>query len=98
MLVNLEVNRGADPGIELGWEAGSLSRCLQKSLETLAFSLNVFRASDLRPSIVFVGFRLFAPVFGFCQCNVTQNDTRRDSFRSVSRRKRTRVNFVTTHW
>jgi hypothetical protein len=29
----------------------------------------------LRPSIVFAGFRPFAPVFGFRQRNVTQNDT-----------------------
>ena len=30
VLVDLDVAGGADPGIELGWEAGSLYRNLQK--------------------------------------------------------------------
>jgi hypothetical protein len=64
--------------IFIGWEAGSLCRCPQKSQETWAFSINVFQGSDLPPLDDFVGFRLFASVFGFCQRNDTRNVTRRE--------------------
>ena len=62
----------------IGWEAGSLSGCFPKPQEALAFSLNVFRTSELTALDRFVGFRPFATFVGFRQCNDTRNDTRRE--------------------
>jgi hypothetical protein len=52
------------------------------------FQDNSHKVSELAFSDSFVGPRLFASVFGFCQCNDTRNDTRRERLRSSSHRKR----------
>jgi hypothetical protein len=59
MIETVDVLSECGPGYGIGWEAGSLCRCLQKSQETRAFSINVFQGSDLPPFDYFVGIRLF---------------------------------------
>jgi hypothetical protein len=44
----IDVLSKCDPGIELGWEAGSLCRGFLKISETRLIWLNVFRSSNLR--------------------------------------------------
>jgi excisionase family DNA binding protein len=55
------------------------------------FQHNSHDVSTLASSESFVGSRLFASAFGFCQCNDTRNVTRRQHLRSSSRRKLTRA-------
>ena len=65
------------PGFELGWEAGSLCPGFRNLNKDGPFQHNSHEASDLAFSDSFVGFRLFASVFRFCQRNDTRNVTRR---------------------
>jgi hypothetical protein len=51
------------------------------------FSLKPHDPNDLAFSDSFVGFRLFASVFEFCQRNDTRNVTHRESLLSFSRRE-----------
>jgi hypothetical protein len=52
-------------------------RLFENLRNTRLIWLNVFRSSNLRLSIVCVGFRPFAVVFEFLQRNDTRNVTRR---------------------
>src|SRR3989338_6726265 len=47
------------------------------------FQPNSHSASDLAFADSFVGSRLFASVFSFCQRNDTRNDTRREGLREL---------------
>lgn len=60
---------------------GVLKLALRNPNEDGPFSRNAFGVSDLASSDPFARFRLFTPVFGFCQPNVTRNVTRGGSFR-----------------
>jgi hypothetical protein len=74
---------------------GVIARAFRNLNKEGRFQHNWHDVSELALSDSFVGSRLLASVFGFCQCNDTRNDTRPERLPSSSRRKRTRVSFVT---
>jgi hypothetical protein len=52
--------------------------------EDQPFSFKAHASSDFASWHLFVGFRLFAFVFGFCQRDDTRNVTRREGLRKLS--------------
>lgn len=65
----------------VGGERGSLPIRPQKSRQFLAFSSNSHGLCHLALADPCTRFRLFASVFGSCQCNDTRNITRREPLR-----------------
>jgi hypothetical protein len=100
-LENIGVAAARDPGFELGWEAGILSAGMRNSNKDGPLRGDPHQANNLAFSDSFVGFRLFAPVFGFCQRSDTRNDTRTKDFELCAHRdlqSATRNDFQDERW
>jgi hypothetical protein len=63
---------------ELAGRQGVFALAFRNPNKDWSFQHNSHQASELAFSDSFVGFHLFASIFGFCQCNDTRNVTRRE--------------------
>jgi hypothetical protein len=71
-------SRCKQPYEMLAGRQGVFARASEDPNKDWSFQHNSHEASELAFSDSFVGFHLFASIFGFCKCNDTRNVTRRE--------------------